>query len=467
MAREVDTPLKANEFYSRIFRTLAEKINLPIEKREEYLTSFKKMIADEVYGMEKGALLTNTDKIEFIDDPSTAGGFKSHLTKQAWKDALREIQLTTTDERVLAELKGMGKGKTLGAIRDLIVEKITKKQAALRVIQLQKIAQDQKAFVFYAKDLSLQITSKLTPQKVLKDLVNLIETSKEKLKTVSEAYDKLNDVFKTSTQLFTYEAIYIATRNKLGPVPAILGIVPIKNAHEVEVARSGKILKFRATGSVFLAGQQGGDQTDAIRIEGVLKPEDHWIMFPLWALFLYGQSKFKDMDSLLTGEPLMTEDGLMDVRKMNNLLVQTDPTEKPSYEYHQTFPFITRHFIIPNCYIETISIENKLPKKDVLQYSILLRTYAKPKGAVKWMSTDKKAKKNSVYGFVKKTQTQEICDLSLSTAWRALMTYGWIINENEWKIGSASNPNALDTYYDVDWTTVCSAAYLNLMGAVV
>ena len=42
---------------------------------------------------------------------------------------------------------------------------------------------------------------------------------------------------------------------------------------------------------------------------------------------------------------------------------------------------------------------------------------------------------------------------------------GWMIDDQEWKIGSAMEEGALDTYYDVDWTSLSSMVYLNLMGA--
>jgi len=105
----------------------------------------------------------------------------------------------------------------------------------------------------------------------------------------------------------------------------------------------------------------------------------------LWFLFLYGQSKFREIDSLSLIEFETGTNILSEIRKMNDLLMTDSSLQKPSYEFHQTFPFVNRHFIIPNCYIETISIENKLPVKDVLYYSILLRTYTKPKQIVRYV----------------------------------------------------------------------------------
>jgi len=248
-----------------------------------------------------------------------------------------------------------------------------------------------------------------------------------------------------------------------GKLPVILGPVPIKHADYVEVARSGKVLKFRATGSIFLAQQEGG--TDAIKIEGKMYKNEAYTIFPmLWGLFLYGQSRFKELESL---NPSVLGD-LNKVRKMNDLLVTNTNFEKPSYEFHYTFPFVSRHFIIPHCYIETISIEDKLPFKDTLQYSILLRTYEKPKEAVKFVLKDKHQEPTgeAMYGFGKKSLSAEICDFSLNAGWRMMNYLGWTVNEQEWKIGSATEEGALDTYYDIDWSTLASASYLTLMGAI-
>jgi len=251
-------------------------------------------------------------------------------------------------------------------------------------------------------------------------------------------------------------AKFSKVRKMFGKIPLLLGPVPLKHVDYVEIARSGKILKFRATGSVFLAKQEGG--ADAIKIEGTMYKAEFLVMFLLWGLFIYGQSKFRDIADL----PGLTEaQNVFEVRKLNDLIMTDSTLEKPSYEFHQTFPFVSRHFIIPNCFIETISIEDKLPLKDVLKYSILLRTYDKPK-QVSWIEKEKGKK---LYGIKNKSTSAKICEASLNATWRMLNASGWLIDETEWKIGSAMNEGVLDTYYDVDWSTIASVTYLNLMGA--
>lgn len=132
---------------------------------------------------------------------------------------------------------------------------------------------------------------------------------------------------------------------------------------------------------------------------------------------------------------------------MNDLIMTDTSLQRPSYEFHQTFPFVSRHFIIPNCYIETISIEDKLPLKDVLKYSILLRTYDKPKDVLKYTKGETG---KILYGIAKKSTAAQICEASLNAGWGTLNATGWLIDETGWKIGSATNEGVLDTYYDVD-----------------
>jgi len=182
-------------------------------------------------------------------------------------------------------------------------------------------------------------------------------------------------------------------------------------------------------------------------------------MFWLWALFIYGQSKFRDMKAIPNFLTSQAAD-ILEIRKLNDIIMTDAGLEKPSYEFHQTFPFVNRHFIIPNCYIETISIEDKLPLKDILQYSILLRTYDKPK-QVNWIA-DKKGR--TMFGFSNKTTWAKVTEYSLNFGWRMLNASGWLLDEQEWKIGSAMNEGVLDTYYDVDWETIATMSYLNLMG---
>ena len=261
-------------------------------------------------------------------------------------------------------------------------------------------------------------------------------------------------------KLTAYAAMFFGARAIFGKLPVVLGIFPLKHVNYVEVARSGKVLKFRATGSVFLAKQEGGDQSDAIKIEGIIYKAEFAMMYFLWMLFLYGQGKFKDLDKLD-----IKPTSIIEMRKMNDFLMTNEKMEKPSYEFHQTFPFINRHFIIPNCYIETISLEDKLPLKDIMHYTILLRTYTKPRRAIRYVIKDDPD--SVIYGFGKKSLLGKVCEESINTTWRMMNATGIWLDETSWRVGSANQPGVLDTYYDVDWTSIVTISYLSLMGMTI
>jgi len=254
--------------------------------------------------------------------------------------------------------------------------------------------------------------------------------------------------------------------------PVILGPVPLKHIDEIEVARSGKILKFRATGSVFLAGQPGAK--DSIIIRGVLSKWEIYELLWLWTLFVFGQSKVQAFNDKMFGgfktSSLTYMDKLGDFSKIRKLSdvskIEEDLVDK-TYEYHATFPIVTRHFIIPNCYIETFSFEEKLPLKDTLQYTILLRTYEHHDSFSLYqnMDEDNKLTGTGYYGLnPNKTSLQSTLEFGTNILWRSLGASGMWVENNEWKLGDARSPGKLDTYYNVGYESIASALLMGVSG---
>ena len=456
--------IELNVLLGRIFQTM-----LPEPLRGKDITSHKLHIFDELTG--KGVFnwddkeLTSNEVFIFKDSPpGTVGVTVKDLTESFFNDGLKEIKELETDPAFKLEVSDPDYRKTLYAVQTRIVKIFSDRRAKCNIIEIEEyetemedIAQDLESAYIY--DFSVP-PGKYT--KILKSVrdhiatLNLAKTTK-RYKTVIEFKDKIEKTIGSSFSIATGAAAFSAARKNWGRLPVLLGPVPLKHVDYVEVARSGKILKFRATGTVFLARQEGG--ADAIKIEGKMYKLEFITMFWLWALFIYGQSKFRDMEDIPNFLTSQAGD-VLDIRKLNDIIMTDTSLEKPSYEFHQTFPFVNRHFIIPNCYIETISVEDKLPLKDILQYSILLRTYDKPK-EVNWVG-DKKGR--TMFGFSNKTTWAKVCEYSLNFAWRMLNASGWMLDEQEWKIGSAMDEGVLDTYYDVDLTTIATMSYLNLMG---
>jgi len=472
MATTIKTLTEFNDFIGDFFKTVLPE---PLEMRD--YTSHKYHVYDEIFGkgvFDRNKELTSGEAILFEDSPPGTVGVKAEgLREGFFDDAIKEIELLKVDPEFIAEIKKLfadepSLKKDITRVQTVLISIFADRKAKCKILTIEEYnaEMEQTAIDIGNPDLVFGFLEPPTKQskyikfiKTIKDIMHNITYAKAKnsYKKIVEIKDKLEEKAGSSFSIVAWAGIFSGVRKIFGKIPILLGPVPLKHVDYVEIARSGKILKFRATGSVFLAKQEGGD--DAIKIEGLMYKVEFWTMFWLWSLFIYGQSKFREMEDLPN---LLEVQDVFQVRKMNDLIMTDTSLQRPSYEYHQTFPFVSRHFIIPNCYIETILIEDKLPLKDVLKYSILLRTYDKPK-EVNWIKGDKG---RALYGIKNKSLSAKICEYSLNFGWRMLNTTGWLIDETEWKIGSAMNEGVLDTYYDVDWSTLASVAYLNLIGAV-
>ena len=440
------------------------------------LTGYKRQIYNTAFGAGTftvgGEVLTSKESILFEYSPTSVMGLKvKGLDEASFKEIIKEIDLLETDVGFKAELKKLLEEHpdyafAVHKAQNNIINIIINRRAKLKLSIIEQLEADLKQeeidkgkpyLIFDPIPLPTQqmmYTSFL--KKVKKFVYDIVDAKKRgTYKTVREFKDYIGKWTGSSFNIITWAGIFSGLRTQKDKIPVLLGPCPLKHVDYIEVARSGKILKFRATGSVFLAAQEGG--ADAIKIEGTLYKAEFVIMFLLWALFIYGQSKFKDMENLVNPSGIKN---IFEIRKLNDLIMTDSKLEKPSYEYHQTFPFVNRHFIIPNCYIETISIEDKLPVKDLLKYSILLRTYEKPT-EVSFMENEKGKR---LYGISNKTKMSKICEYSLNAAWRIFNASGWLLDEQEWKIGSATEEGVLDTYYDVDLSSLATISYLNLMG---
>ncbi len=424
--------------------------------------SYMEEVFIEVFGQAhvlnimNGKLLTSKNTLVFEDSPASAVGVKvKGYTISQWDALTKDIEDLQKDPSLSLKVK-----ESQHVFLKLVAERKAKSRAILIALQAQDNATlNAIGNLFYSFE---------TPQgskgfvQRIRNYIDQITKAKIKgtWKTVIEAKDELTQKVGSSLSMLMWGGIYQVANQLWGKIPVLLGPCPLKHADYIEIARSGKILKFRATGSVFLASQEGG--ADAIKIEGTLYKAEFAVMFILWGLFLYGQSKFKDMNTI-PGFGIAGVTSATTIRKLNDLITTNTDLERPTYEFHQTFPFVNKHFIIPNCYIETISIEDKLPLKDTLKYTILLRTYEKPT-EVTWLEDKKSGSRIS--GFKNKTLSAKICEYSLNAGWRMLNYSGWLIDDQEWKIGSAMDEGVTDTYYDVDWTCVASVVYLNIVGAV-
>ncbi|MEE9438996.1 MAG: hypothetical protein V3V14_08360 [Saprospiraceae bacterium] len=252
-----------------------------------------------------------------------------------------------------------------------------------------------------------------------------------------------------------YDPLMVAKQS----IGGLCGPIPLKHVQEIEVARSGKILKFRATGSVFLANQEGGE--DAIRIEGFLYRGEVLLLMGLYVMFMVGQGRVKEIENIDMSNPTIS---LAQMRsRIQDVISFNKRTERPTYEFHKTFPFVSRHIIVPNTYIETFSFEERLVDgKDAIKYSLLLRTYRKPSGF------DFYTTQSSDYGFImpkgnKFLSTYRVVEYGINFIVRLVQSLNITLGEQEWKIKHDTAGNN-EVSYDLDGYDIAATTLMGLVG---
>lgn len=237
-----------------------------------------------------------------------------------------------------------------------------------------------------------------------------------------------------------------------------IGGYPLAHVQEIELARSGKVLKFRATGSIFLATQKGS--TDALRIEILILPNELvFTLMTLWVLFLYGRCDVKEIEDLN-----LTQINIQQLRgKLSEVTSYNKQLQKPSYEFHRTFPFVSRHVIIPNIFIETLSFEDKIVNGfNVVSCSILCRTYRKPRGFQLHKTSDPS---NTLIAYNPNTRIAmyRMLEFAANVLWRYIVSNSLIFDERSWKTGVESTGQD-DVYYNVEPEDIAMSFALGLFG---
>lgn len=161
----------------------------------------------------------------------------------------------------------------------------------------------------------------------------------------------------------------------------ILAGIPLGTIEEISHAMSQQDLKFRSTGGVFLAHQEGGDQS--LRIFGKAYGKNRFIFLNMLDfLFLYGSARAVDLFSDFLKNPNAKTDYVsLDV---SDLPQDVSPWQvfneyamnEGKAEAHLTFPVITRQRIYTNMFIETYEYKETVEDGiDCVVYNIFLRKY--------------------------------------------------------------------------------------------
>lgn len=197
--------------------------------------------------------------------------------------------------------------------------------------------------------------------------------AKKSLKGVGNfRLDAFNMFSNIATVMYTIFNYYFYNPKSIKPAAVIAGI-PLGTVSEISHAMSDRILKYRATGGIFLAHQEGGEQT--LRIMGKAVGTNRYMLLTMLdILFLYGSAKRVDMFA----------DKLNNIANVGEVTPRANPWKQfdeyaldtGKEEKHLTFPVITSKKVYTNMYIETWefteSIENGM---NTINYSIFFRKY--------------------------------------------------------------------------------------------
>ena len=195
--------------------------------------------------------------------------------------------------------------------------------------------------------------------------------------------------------MLTLTRYYFGNEAKFKPAAVISGI-PLGTVTELSHAISDRMLKYRSKGGIFLAHQEGGDQT--LRITGkAWGPNRYWFLIMLDFLFLYGQASTQDMftKSLRTSNLISVSEIKKKGEDLPKGIIGTSPWAKIDLmdvedgieEKHLTFPVVTQDRIYGNMYIETYDYREAVELgMNVIEYALFFRKYI-PKQRYKFATT--------------------------------------------------------------------------------
>jgi len=193
----------------------------------------------------------------------------------------------------------------------------------------------------------------------------------------------ISNIILIATTLSNY---YLLNDKRIKPA-AVLAGVPLGTVEELSMALSDRMLKYRATGGVFLAHQEGGNESLRIICKAWGKNK-YWFLILLDFIFLYGQSKVLDMFAgikenkfTIGNKPFMSKKDLKDEAKVVNPWAEfrDDNVDEGREEYHMTFPIVTKNRIYSSMYLETYDIVESVNNgMYMMTITLFLRKYRVP-----------------------------------------------------------------------------------------
>lgn len=239
-----------------------------------------------------------------------------------------------------------------------------------------------------------------------------------------------------STTLARY---YFLNRKKIKPAAVLAGI-PLGTVEELSMALSDRKLKYRATGGVFLAHQDGGNESLRIicKAWGISR---YIFLIMLDFLFLYGSSKILDLFQGLhefgeAGLPVGTKTAdLIPRDRLGHLTEVKNPwrkfdilnKEEGREHYHCTFPIVTKNRVYTSMYLETYDIVETVNNgMNVLTVTLFLRKYRPPYPLeLKTVKPQKKGQRRTSYYRSIKVEDEAVYTKLKSLRWSdSIMDFG-------------------------------------------
>ena len=193
----------------------------------------------------------------------------------------------------------------------------------------------------------------------------------------------ISNIILIATTLSNY---YLLNDKRIKPAAVLAGI-PLGTIEELSMALSDRILKYRATGGIFLAHQDGGNESLRIICKAWGKNK-YWFLILLDFIFLYGQSKVLDMfagikENVFTigDKAILSKKDLSETAKIVNPWKEfrDDNVDEGREEYHMTFPIVTKNRIYSSMFLETYDIVESVNNgMNMMTITLFLRKYRTP-----------------------------------------------------------------------------------------
>ena len=274
-----------------------------------------------------------------------------------------------------------------------------------------------------------------------------------------------NFVVNLNVILSVLNRYYLSNKKRIKP-GAVLAGIPLGTVQELSMALSDRILKYRAVGGVFLAHQDGGNESLRIvcKAWGLGR---YLFLTMLDFVFMYGSAKILD---LFSGSPFgddpyhvkatdFIDKKDLDLQKRNPWAIfDSFNKDEGREEYHSTFPIVTKNRIYSSMYLETYDIvESVNTGMNMLTITLFLRKYRPPyplqfqvvnpekKGQSRtiWYRQEK-IKDQSVWTKASLRWSDSIMDFGLSLIiarekWFMMMEFGYYTVEQMWALTFATH----------------------------